>query len=449
MHDSIRNMFNGPADILIGIDNYWKLELTHILPHDSHQFGVIRTKFGWTLSGNLSKDNRVLGETSGYNRISINLTKISEIESSLKKLFNRDEEIENESRYSYEQEYAINLFEKTITQLEDGQYVVNPLFKKESVKLRNNYFLAMIRYNSLRKSLKRHPDRFNLYNEALKAMIDDQTVEEVNESTDVTKNMSKYFYYLPHSAVIKLDRVTTKIRVVFDASAKNSEGQSLNDQLLEGPKLQLDIVELLIRMRLKKIVILADVAKMFYSILIDEQFRDYFRFLWNFSDGDTPKVYRFRKLLMGAKSSPYLAIATVHHHLDKVAKEEPQKEGLCQLLKESLYVDDLITGVNTVEEAIKMRKNVTDIFRGMKMTIRKWATNSHELLKTIPEDNRYPFEALTDEDSDGLNVTFFDDQDITSCISKDTKCLGMSWNPKTDKLHYQTYGKLKEDKNQN
>ena len=106
----------------------------------------------------------------------------------------------------------------------------------------------------------------------------------------------------------------------------------------------------------------------------------------------------------------------------------------------------MITGVNTIEEAIKLRKNVTDIFRRMKMTIRKWATNSHELLKTIPEDDRYPFEPLNGKDSDGLSVTFFDDQDTTSCISKDTKCLGMSWNPKTDKLHYQTYGKLKEDK---
>ena len=153
MHDVKRNMFNGPADILMGIDNYWKLELTDILPHNSHRFGVIRTKFGWTLSGNLSEENRTLGKDIGYNRISVNISKISEIENSLKKLFNRDEEIENESRYSYEQEYAINLFEKTITQLADGQYVVNPLFKKESVKLRNNYFLAMTRFNSLRKSL--------------------------------------------------------------------------------------------------------------------------------------------------------------------------------------------------------------------------------------------------------------------------------------------------------
>ena len=39
MHDVTRSMFNGPTDILIGIDNYWKLELTNILPHDSHRFG--------------------------------------------------------------------------------------------------------------------------------------------------------------------------------------------------------------------------------------------------------------------------------------------------------------------------------------------------------------------------------------------------------------------------
>ena len=186
MHDVIQNMFNGPADILIGIDNYWKLQLTRILPHNSHHFGVIRTKFGWTISGNLSQENRVMGKNIGYNRISINLSKISELENSLKKLFNRDEEIENESRYSYEQEYAIKLFETTIAQLPDGQYVVNPLFKKDSVKLRNNYFLAMIRFNSLRKSLKRHPDRLKLYNETLQSMIDNTTIEEVIEEPDVS-----------------------------------------------------------------------------------------------------------------------------------------------------------------------------------------------------------------------------------------------------------------------
>ena len=149
---------------------------------------------------------------------------------------------------------------------------------------------------------------------------------------------------------------------------------------------------------------------------------------------------------MGAKSSPYLAIATVHHHLNKVAKEQPKKQELCRLLKDSLYVDDLITGANSVPEAIELRQDVTKIFEGMKMTIRKWATNSHELLETIPENDRYPFEPINSDSSDDPTVTFIDNQDATNIITKDTKCLGMSWDPKQDKLHYKTYSKLREEK---
>ena len=129
--------------------------------------------------------------------------------------------------------------------------------------------------------------------------------------------MDRNIYYLPHSCVVKEERVTTKVRMVFDASAKNSEGQSLNDQLLEGPKLQLDIVALLLKLRMKKIVLVSDVSKMFHQILIQEPYRDYYRFLWNFDmDAEEPKIYRFKFLLMGSKDSPYLALATIHHHLE-------------------------------------------------------------------------------------------------------------------------------------
>ena len=65
MHDVMKNTFNGPADILIGVDNYWKLELTNILPHDSHRFGAMKTKYGWTLAGNLSDDDKYMGQKWG------------------------------------------------------------------------------------------------------------------------------------------------------------------------------------------------------------------------------------------------------------------------------------------------------------------------------------------------------------------------------------------------
>ena len=90
--------------------------------------------------------------------------------------------------------------------------------------------------------------------------------------------------------------------MVFDASAKDSDGRSLNDKLLEGPKLRLDIVALLIRLRMKKIVFVSDVSKMFHQVLIQEPCRDYYRFLWNFEmDVEEPKIYRFKFLLMGSK----------------------------------------------------------------------------------------------------------------------------------------------------
>jgi len=44
-------------------------------------------------------------------------------------------------------------------------------------------------------------------------------------------------YYLPMDGVVKAESSTTKLRIVFDASAKTSNGQSLNSILLTGPSL--------------------------------------------------------------------------------------------------------------------------------------------------------------------------------------------------------------------
>ena len=89
---------------------------------------------------------------------------------------------------------------------------------------------------------------------------------------------------------------------------------------------------------------------MFYNIDIQEKFRDNYCILWNFtSNEDKPKVFRFKKLLMGTNDSPCLAISTVHYHLDKISKENPNLEKVCQLIKTHLYVDDLLLAVNMIE----------------------------------------------------------------------------------------------------
>ena len=162
--------------------------------------------------------------------------------------------------------------------------------------------------------------------------------------------MDRNINYLPHHGVFKFDRISTKCRIVFDASVKNSEGKSLNRNLLPGPKRQLDIILLLINFRLHPYTLVGDISRMFYCINLDEKHRDYYRFLWNNDPNAEPKIYRFKRLTMGSVDSPFLAINTVHHHLDKMIKTNPKLKQAGDFIKRYFYVDNLIGATDSIEE---------------------------------------------------------------------------------------------------
>ena len=73
--------------------------------------------------------------------------------------------------------------------------------------------------------------------------------------------------------VVKKDSSsTTKFRIVFDASAKSSTGVSLNDTLLVGPTMHPTLVDILIRFRLHRIALVADVGKMYRAVGLTDLF---------------------------------------------------------------------------------------------------------------------------------------------------------------------------------
>ena len=59
--------------------------------------------------------------------------------------------------------------------------------------------------------------------------------------------------YLPHHGMLKESSTSIKLRIVFDASAKNNKGVSLNDALLIGPVLRDGLINIIIRFRTYKI----------------------------------------------------------------------------------------------------------------------------------------------------------------------------------------------------
>ena len=125
-------------------------------------------------------------------------------------------------------------------------------------------------------------------------------------------------HYLPHHAVVvRQEKKTTKLRVVYDASAR-SNGPSLNDCLHSGPKLDQKIFDFLLRFRLHRCAVMADIEKAFLMISMTQQDRDALRFLW-FDDIFKPDpvqiVLRFTRVVFGVCSSPFLLNATIRHHL--------------------------------------------------------------------------------------------------------------------------------------
>ena len=125
-----------------------------------------------------------------------------------------------------------------------------------------------------------------------------------------------HIYYLPHRPLIKDDRVTSKVRIVFHASSK-IEGPSLNDCLHPGPSLTEPLPSVIVRFRTNKIVFVADIEadieKTFLQFSLKPEHRDFVQLLWckNKNEITSENIsqskicdYRICRVLFGVTSSP-------------------------------------------------------------------------------------------------------------------------------------------------
>ena len=191
-------------------------------------------------------------------------------------------------------------------------------------------------------------DLLHKYDEIIQQQVKNNTIEEV----DVTKPSETKRYYLPHHPILTPDKETTKIRIVYDASAKaKSTASSLNECLFRGPIILPDLFGLLLRFRLYKLVLLADVEEVFLHIGIQETECDVTRFLWlrdihSMVSNSNLVVYHFCRVPFGLTCSPFLLGATLKFHL--------QNEGtpLALNIMNNMYVDNVsLIGTDSAEEA--------------------------------------------------------------------------------------------------
>lgn len=221
-------------------------------------------------------------------------------------------------------------------------------------------------------------------------------------------------FYLPHHAVFKASSATTKIRPVFDASAKTTNGKSLNDILTTGPALQSDPNTMLINWRCLKFVFIADIGKMYRCIELHPDDTNYHLILWQDDKSSGIRTYALQTVTFGVASSAYLAIKEVFYIYKLAELEQSNYPLACKAITDSTYVDDVVTGGETISETIRLVVQLIQMLRGGGFELRKWSSNALEILKHIPIENQ------------NRETTFLLNSD------ESVKTLGLCWNTTND-----------------
>ena len=114
------------------------------------------------------------------------------------------------------------------------------------------------RLRAIEHRLERRPDLKVQYHEFMKEYEELGHMEPVK-----SREHWRPCYFLPHYAVFKETSTTTKTRVVFNGSAKTSNGLPLNDILQVGPTVQPDLYSIVLRFRTHQMCFTADITNMY------------------------------------------------------------------------------------------------------------------------------------------------------------------------------------------
>lgn len=143
------------------------------------------------------------------------------------------------------------------------------------------------------------------------------------------------------------------------------------------------------KVRWHKIGLRADIEKTFLMVGINEADRDMLRFLCFKEPGELNSEIvhlRLTRLVFGLRPSPALLALTIRHHLDAQVSEEFREE-LIDLLKNSLYVDDLVTGEATETAVSELSSKSKKVMQQGGLNLRKWKTNSRIVQEAIRQSS--------------------------------------------------------------
>jgi len=390
----------GPIDVLIGVELYHDIVQTKVIRMGKDLPVLEKTVFGYVVTGRIGESVLTCAPTCAVltNKVELDLKKFWELE-----------EVQEETKcLTVEEQLCEEYFNRSVSRNKDGRFIVKLPFKDEpqrlglSEEMAKQRFLAVVRRLNANPQLKRDYAAFM------------QEYLELGHMTEIEHNSIKHpAYFLPHHGVIRPESTTTKLRVVFDASAATSRKISLNDVLSTGPTIQDDLFSILTRFRLPKFVFTADIEKMYRQILVHQSDRRYQLIFWRNNDQEPLKTFQLNTVTYGTTSAPYLAMKC----LQRLAQLEENNHSVgAEIVQKNFYVDDVMTGFNTLSEALHARDDLVRLLQKGGFKLRKWCANHPKILESM--------------DSTDVAIKL----DFNTMDSSNIKTLGQVWSPTSDEF---------------
>ena len=296
---------------------------------------------------------------------------------------------------------------------ENGR-IISPLLWNKSVEhlLSNNYGLAKrILFSNLKRIRAKSPDILKQYNGVIQKQIDENIIEQVDLDLYLKDNSGISF--LPHSAVIRENAETTKLRVVFNAnlSDKFSGGLSHNQVSFSGRNLNNTLFDSLLFLRFDKYMLCYDICSAFLQIKIRDSDTKKLLFLW-FKDPEnqdfTIVAYRFLRLGFGLKFSPNILLCALYFILIKSAgKDDDRLRELKRKLMFLTYMDNIAFTSSSEDDIRYAYVQSIEFFKEFCFDLQKHVTNLIDFQTHIDEENNIDTEV-------------------------DTKLFGLLWNRAND-----------------
>lgn len=391
------------VDALLGASIFWELLCVGQIKLSNTQIIAQKTKLGWILSGQVHAN--LDGSRKSLCHFSSNVKSNAIIERQLEKFW-QIEHCEPRPLWSSEQRACEDIFVSTYRREEDGRFLVQLPLRQDMSKLGDSKQMALKRFYTVEKKLTNNTDLRLEYVQFMEEYLALGHMSEVSADNDTSS-----FNYLPHHCVVKDSSTTTRVRVVFDASAKTDSGISLNDLLMTGPTIQSELFAIMLKFRKHRFVLTADCAKMYRQINVQSNQRRLQAILWRSHPDQQLKTYVLNTVTYGTSCAPFLAVRCLHQ---LAADNQLINPFISNIIKQDFYVDDLICGADTLEQIINIKTEVTKILAQGKFELHKWRSNE----SSMSNENQQPTQYLEFSEN------------------KEAKMLGIVWNSKEDMFQY-------------